>query len=111
MRQSWRICIDGAETAGTQRLMKAYILCSGGVRHLATSLGPLRASGILRAIVTSREGSYSYVALLKFVGPVWPVLRFHVLHEVDQRRGEGSGARPFPGGELEDEKGVGIQLD
>jgi hypothetical protein len=49
--------------------------------------------------------------LLKFVGPVWPILRFHVLHEVDQRRGEGSGARPFPGGEFEHEEGVRIQLD
>lgn len=27
--------------------------------------------------------SYSYVALLKFVGPVWSILRFHVLHEID----------------------------
>ena len=34
-----------------------------------------------------------------------------MLHQVNQRRGEGGGARPFPGGEFEDEKGIGIQLN
>ncbi|KAH8638839.1 hypothetical protein IG631_06609 [Alternaria alternata] len=57
------------------------------------------------AVATSRR-SYSYVALLKLVGPVWPVLRFHMLHEVDQRRGESSGARPPPGRKFENEKRV-----
>lgn len=55
--------------------------------------------------------SYSYVALLKFVGPVWSILRFHVLHKIDQGRGEGSGTWPPPGRELENEERVGIQLN
>ena len=49
--------------------------------------------------------------MLELIRPLRLVTGLHLLHEVGQRRRKGSGARPFPGGEFEDEQGVGVELD
>lgn len=106
-----------ASGSGTrqERVQQSGIDCGvcSQQRKNRTSGGLIRTMKRKKRIVCSRNQprSYSYVALLKLIGPVWPVLRFHVLHQVNQGRGEGCRARPFPGREFKNKKRVGIQLD